>query len=88
MDSSPIPKKSCKAKFAPKQTFLRGDFTPFISIFFSQIWDHFFLLLFPKDSEPLNFLDIQVKKWGKKAFKRYLKSEQTDAHGHTDGHFI
>ena len=37
--------------------FHRGDFALFISKSF-QIWDHFFLLLFPKDSENLKSLDI------------------------------
>ena len=66
-----------KAKILQKQFFLRRDFTPFISESF-QIWDHFFPLLFPKDSESLKF-------W---TFKRYLKSEQTDRHKdrHTHTH--
>ena len=40
-----------------KNLFLRGDFTPFISKSF-HIWDYFFILLFPKDSENLKSLDI------------------------------
>ena len=46
-----------------------------------QIWDHFVPILFPKDSEPLQFLDIRL--WevcAKKMFKWYLTSEQTDRH--------
>ena len=41
---------------SPKLTFLCGNFTPFISKSF-QIWDHFFPLLFLKDSENLRILD-------------------------------
>ena len=29
-----------------------------------QFWDHFFPALFPKDSESLKILDIQLRKWG------------------------
>ena len=54
-----------KPKFAKKKCFFSNDFTPFISKNF-QMWDHFFPLLFPKDSK--------FGKWGKKTFKRYLKS--------------
>ena len=40
-----------KAKYSKKKNlFLRGDFTPFMTKSF-QIQDHFFPLLFPKDSE-------------------------------------
>ena len=41
------------------------NFTPFMSKSF-QIWDHFFPLLFPKDSENLKFVDIYFGKWGQK----------------------
>ena len=73
----------CKAKSAKIQTFfLRGDSRQ-ISNKHVQIWDHFFPLLFPKDSESLKILDIRLQEvGGKKTFKRYLKSEQT--HRHTD----
>ena len=40
-----------------KNFFWRGDFTTLMSKSF-QIWDHFFPLLFPKDAEYLNSLDI------------------------------
>ena len=46
--------------------------------------DHFFPLLFPKDSKSLKVLDIRL--WevgGKKTVKRYLKSEQTHKHTNT-----
>ena len=63
-----------KAKFAQKQYFFGAAiFTPFISKSF-QIWDHFFSLLFPKDSESLKILDIQFQKVGA---KRRLNGEQT-----------
>ena len=39
-----------KAKFSKNLLFLCSEFTPFISKSF-QIWDNFFPLLFPKDSE-------------------------------------
>ena len=68
---------------------MRGDFRPFPNKNV-QMLDHFFLLLFPKDTESQKILDIRF--WevgGKKMFKRYLKSEQTDTQtdGQTDGHF-
>ena len=52
---APIPKNSArKARFAIKKNlFLGSNFTPFISKKF-KIWDHFFPLLFSKDSEKLN----------------------------------
>ena len=45
--------------------FYHGDFLPFMSKSF-QIWDHFFPLLFPKNSKPLKFLDIQLWEVGAK----------------------
>ena len=43
------------------------------------MWDYFFPLLFPKDSESLKILDIRLQEVGaKKTFKRYLKSEHTE----------
>ena len=48
--------------------FLHGDFTPFMSKS-AQIWDHFFPLLFPKDSENPKSLDIGLWEVGA---KRYL----------------
>ena len=50
-----------------------------------QIWDHFFPLLFPTDSESLKNLDIQLRQVGaKRRLNGTPKSEQT--HGHTDKH--
>ena len=69
-----IPKKTAsKAKFAQTFIFLHGNFTPFMCKSF-QIRDHFFPLLFPKDSENLNFLDIGLRKVGEK--KTFKWSEQ------------
>ena len=62
LNSSTNTKKNLlsKAKFAQKQTFLLcSNFTPFVCKSF-QIGDHFFPLLFPKDSEPLKVLAVLV----------------------------
>ena len=62
---APIPKNlASKAKFATKKT-MRGDLAPFMSKSFT-IWDHFFLLLFPKDSKYLKSLDIWIWEVGAK----------------------
>ena len=45
--------------------FLRGDFTPLRNKNVS-IWDHFFPLLFPKNSESLKILDIRLREVGAK----------------------
>ena len=55
----------CKAKSAKKNFFLRGDFWQF-SNKNVQIWDLFFPLLFPKDSESLEILDIRLREVGAK----------------------
>ena len=69
-----------KAKSAKNTILLFGDFRPLPNKK-NQIWNHFFSILFPKDSESLKSLDIQLREVGaKKRFKRYLKSEQTDRH--------
>ena len=44
---------------------MRGDFTLFMSKSF-QISDHFFPLLFPKDSESLQILDLWLCEVGQK----------------------
>ena len=46
-----------------KNFFRRGNFTPFMSKLF-QIWDHFFPLLFPKNSKNLKSLDNGLYKVG------------------------
>ena len=62
-----ILKKSCLVRQnLPKNNLsLCDNFTPFISKSF-QIWDHFFALFFPNDSEFLNNLDIQLSEVGAK----------------------
>ena len=55
-----------KAKSATKKNFfLRGDFRPFPNKNV-QMLDHFFPLLFPKDSESLKILDILLWEVGAK----------------------
>ena len=62
---------------------MRGDFRPLPNKNV-QIWDHFFPLLFPQGFRiSKNFGHPTSGKGGKKTFKRYLKSEQTDKQ--TDG---
>ena len=65
MDSSTDTKKILlvRQSLPKKKLFLRGDFKPFMSKRF-QIWDHFFPLLFPKDSESLKILDIRLQEVG------------------------
>jgi hypothetical protein len=47
-------------KIHKKKLFFRpGDLRPFLSKNV-QIWDHFFALLFPKDSKSLKTLDIRL----------------------------
>ena len=55
----------CKAKSAHKKLFLRGNFRPLANKNV-QMLDHFFPILFTKDSEYLNFLDIGLWEVGEK----------------------
>ena len=55
----------CKAKSAKKKTFLCGDFRPLPNKNV-QMLDHFFSLLFPKDSESLKILHIRLREVGAK----------------------
>ena len=68
--------------------FLRGDFRPLPNKNV-QIWDHFFPLLFPKDSESLKLLDIRLREVGaKRPLNGTSRSEQTNRqtdHRQTDG---
>ena len=59
--------------------FCCGDFTLFMSKKF-QIWDQFFTLLFPKDSEYLKSLDIGLwLVWAKRPLNGVKKCDgQTD----------
>ena len=54
-----------KCKKSVNNLFCPGNFTPFMREIF-QIWEHFFPLLFPKDSEKLNGLDIGRQEAGAK----------------------
>ena len=63
--------------------FLRCDFTPFIIKSF-KIWDHFFPLLFPKDSKFSKiFGHLTSGSGGIRTFECYLKSKQTYRQTHT-----
>ena len=55
----------CKAKSAKKNFFLHGNFKPLPNKNV-QMLDHFFLLLFPKDSESLKIFDIRLWEVGAK----------------------
>ena len=54
-----------KWKKTVKNLFCRGNISTFMSKNF-KIWDHFFPLLFPKDSENLICLDIGLRDYGVK----------------------
>ena len=57
---------------------MRGDFRQ-LSNKNVQMLDHFFPLLFPKDSESLKILDIRLREVGpKRPLNGTSKSEQTD----------
>ena len=62
-----IPTKFCSVRqnLPKNKLFLCGLLAPFTSKS-SQIWDHFFLVLFPKDSKSLKFLDIRLWEVGSK----------------------
>ena len=68
--------------------FLRGDFTPFMSKSF-QIWDHFFPLHFPKDSENLKKISIWLWETGaKRCFNRVNKSKKIIKKTFSGGNFF
>ena len=60
-------KKSCSLRqsLSKNKLFLPGIFTPLFGKSF-QIWEHFFPLLFTKDSKSLKILDIWLQKLGAK----------------------
>ena len=60
-------KKPCSVRQnSPKnKPFYHGNLTPFISEKF-QIWDHFFPILFLKDSKSVKSLDIRLQELGAK----------------------
>ena len=55
--------------------FRRSNFNPFISKSF-QMWDPFFPLLFPQDSEHLKSLDIGLQKMGGKEGQCFEKNDR------------
>ena len=69
-----------------KNIFLRADFRPLPNKNV-QILDHFFQLLFPKDSESLKILDIRLQEVGaKRQLNGTSRSEHTDGHTHRQTH--
>ena len=68
-------------KWRKKNFFLWRDFQQF-SNKNVHIWDHFFPLLFPKDSESVKILDIRLREVGA---KRPLNGT-SKVNRHTDGH--
>ena len=64
-----------KAKSAKKNFFLRGNFRP-LSNKNVQMLDHFFPLLFPKDSESLKYWTSDFGKWGQKDRKKKTKNRR------------
>ena len=67
--------------------FLCGEFTPFKSESFFSIWDHFFSLLFPKDSKSQKLVDIQLWEVGAKRRWNGTSKVNIRTDGHTNGHF-
>ena len=66
-----------------KKIFVFGNFRPLPNKNV-QIWDHFFPLLFPKDSGSLKILDIQFQEVGA---KRHLNGTlKVDSHSDTQTH--
>ena len=70
--------------------FLQGDFRPLPNKNV-QMSDHFFPLLFPKDSESLKILDIRPWEVGAKrplnGTSKVNRQTHTQTNRHTDGHF-
>ena len=75
-------------KISKKTNFsLHGEFRP-LPKKNVQIWDHFFLLLFPKDSESLKFLDIGLQKMGAKRRNSKVNIQTNgQTNRRTDRHF-
>ena len=67
-----------------KKTFLWRNFWQF-SNKNVHIWDHFFLLLFPKDSESVKILDIQLREVGAKRPLNGTSKVNRRTDGQTDG---
>ena len=75
-------KQSEQIKKSVKNFFSQVNLTPFISKS-CQIWDHFFSLLFPKDSINIK-RHLTLGSGGKKTVKRSEKVWRTNTHTHTD----
>ena len=77
-------------KIRQKRFFSRGNITPFISKSF-HIWNNFFPLLFPKDSESLKQLDVRLlevrAKGGLNSTSKVKTRTDRQTDGHTDGHW-
>ena len=65
---------------------MRGDFRPFPNKSV-QMLDHFFPLLFPKDSESLKIFDIGLREVGAKRPLNGTSKVNRQTDGQTDGHF-
>ena len=64
---------------------MRGDFRPFPNKNV-QMLDHFFSLLFPKDSESLKVLDIRLREVGEKRPLNDTSKVNAQTHRRTDKH--
>ena len=71
-------------KVEEKNFFLRGNFWQFSNKNI-HIWDHFFPLLFPKDSESLKILDIRLREGGAKRPLNGTSKVTTHTDRRTDG---
>ena len=78
-------KQSEQMKKSVKKNFCCGDFTPFMGNS-CQIWDHFFQLLFPKDSENLNTLDIWLWEVGAKKTVKGVRNSDRQTNKQTNMH--
>ena len=75
--------KSEKKKSEKKNLFCGAILDNFLNKNF-HIWDHFFPLLFPKDSESLKILDIQLWEVGEKRPLNGTSKVNRQTDGHTD----
>ena len=66
-----------------KNIFLRGNFRPLPNKNV-QMLDHFFPLLFPKDSESLKIFDIRLREVGEKRLLNGTSKVNRQTHGQTD----
>ena len=73
----------CKAKSAKNKLFLRGDFRPLPNKNVRML-DHFFPLIFPKDSESLKIFDILLREVEAKRPLNGTSKVNRQTHGQTD----